>query len=230
MNMTEQAEEPARTLCWKTIGIFGDRSCEQLVEHIHCRNCPIYRMAGRELLDRPMADDYRAKLTERLAAKPADNHSDTLRLMVFRVAGIWLALPSSCLEETLMPTAIVPIPGRSNRHFLGLVNTHGDLQLCFTLEHVLGAEEEESPDEPQTSSLRVFPRMLAIRVHGQRWVFPADEVLGIMEYPRGDLENLPANLARSSQRVVAALLTREGRRIKLIDETRLATLFQDSLA
>jgi len=30
--------------------------------------------------------------------------------------------------------------------------------------------------------------------------------------------------------VVAALLTREGRRIKLIDETRLATLFQDSLA
>jgi chemotaxis-related protein WspD len=228
--MTLRSEDSAKTICWKTIGVFGTRSCERLREHIHCRNCPTYRMAGRELLDRPMAEDYRARLTERLAAKPADHSSDTLRLMIFRVAGIWLALPSSCLEETLMPTAIVPIPGRSNRHFLGLVNTHGELQLCFTLEHILGTEEDEPPVEPTAASLRVFPRMLSVRVHGQRWLFPADEVLGILEYPRGELEKLPANLARSSRRVVAALLTWEERRIKLIDEGRLATLFQGALA
>ena len=228
--MTHHAEDTAATNCWKTIGVFGDRRCERLIEHIHCRNCPIYRMAGRELLERPMAEDYRGKLTERLAARPAADTTDTLRLMVFRVGAVWLALPSSCLEETLMPTAIIPIPGRSNRHFLGLVNTHGDLQLCFTLEHWLGADEDATPDGTQAASLRVFPRLLAVRLQGQRWVFPADEVLGIMEYPRGDLENLPANLARSDQRVVAALLTHEGRRIKLMDESRLATLFQDSLA
>ena len=52
--------------CWKTIGVEADRSCEQLQQHVHCRNCPTYRLAGRQLLNRPMPADYRAELTRRL--------------------------------------------------------------------------------------------------------------------------------------------------------------------
>ena len=214
--------------CWKTSGIFGDRTCPRLAEHVHCRNCPVYRQAGRQLLDRPMADDYRMELTRRLAASPLVSHGDGLRLLVFRVASVWLALPSGCFEETLPPVPIVRVPQRSNRHFLGLVNAHGELQLCFTLEHFLGPD----PDEPVTraSAAQVFPRFLVVSLRGQRWVFPADEVLGAIEQPRAELQALPPNLARSGQNLITALFALGPLRVKLLDAERLGELLREALA
>jgi chemotaxis-related protein WspD len=212
--------------CWKTIGILADRSCEQLQQHVHCRNCPTYRLAGRQLLDRPMPADYRTELTQRLARKPRERHTDYQRLLVFRVASVWLAMPSACFEQSLSPVPIVRVPARSNRHFLGLVNTHGELQLCFTLEHFIGPD----PDEVAVvESTRAFPRLLVVRLQGQRWVFPADEVLGTVEHPLGSLQKLPANVDKSSHRLVSALFDLDALRIKLIDEARLAMLFQEAL-
>ena len=72
--------------------------------------------------------------------------------------------------------------------------------------------------------------MLVVRLQGQRWVFMADEVLGTVDQPRGGLQALPANLAKSSQRLVSALFDREGLRIKIIDEDRLATLLGEALS
>jgi chemotaxis-related protein WspD len=214
--------------CWKTIGIFGDRSCDKLDRHVHCRNCPTYRLAGRQLLDRPMPPAYRAEVSRQLAAPPREHQADNLRFVVFRVANVWLALPSGCFEESLSPVPVVPVPLKSNRHFLGLVNTHGDLQLCFTLEHYLSPDPEETV--AASGHGRVFPRLLVVRLQGQRWVFTADEVLGTVDQPRGGLQALPANLAKSSQRLVSALFDREGLRIKIIDEERLATLLGEALS
>ncbi len=225
--MTQPPKRSMEPPCWKTIGILADRSCEQLQEHVHCRNCPTYRLAGRQLLDRPMPDDYRTGLTQRLAEKPPARQTDTLRFLVFRVASVWLALPSSCFEQTLSPVPIVRVPARSNRHFLGLVNTHGELQLCFTLEHFIGPD----PDEVAVvQSTRAFARLLVVRLQGQRWVFSADEVLGTIETPRAVLQKLPANIEKSSQRLISALFDLDALRIKLIDEERLAVLFQEALS
>ena len=223
------APDPAAT-CWTTIGIFGNRQCDQLEQHVHCRNCPTYRQAGRQLLDRPMPADYRAEVTRQLAAPPPRHAGDLLRLLVFRVGGVWLALPSACFEETLSPVPVVKVPLRSNRHFLGLVNTHGELQLCFTLAHLLGADDDDPQAAPATRASRIFRRLLLVWLQGERWTFQADEVLGTLEYPRSDLEALPANLARASQRLAAALFEFEGYRIKLIDEDRLVGLFREALA
>lgn len=41
----------------------GDRSCLQLSEVKHCRNCPVYAAAGRALLERPIPPDS-ARLDE----------------------------------------------------------------------------------------------------------------------------------------------------------------------
>ena len=32
--------------CWNRIGIYGDKSCPVLPEHIHCRNCSVYSAAA----------------------------------------------------------------------------------------------------------------------------------------------------------------------------------------
>ncbi len=197
-------------------------------EQVHCRNCPTYRQAGRELLNRPMPGGYRAELTQRLAVPPEAAANGELRLLVFRVASVWLALPSACFEATLAPVPVVPVPLRSNRHFLGLVNIRGELQLCFTLEHLLGPD----PDEPvaPSGSVQVFPRLLLVNLRSQRWAFPVDEVLGTLEPSRTALDNPPPNLARPGQQLVAALFRAEGLRIKLLDGERLAALFQEALA
>lgn len=225
--MTQPAELRPDAPCWKVIGIFGDRRCELLGTHIHCRNCPSYRLAGRQLLERPMPEAYQAELTRRLAGKPEDRQDELLRLMVFRVAGLWLALPSACFEETLPLAAAVRVPLRSNRHFLGLVSAHGELQPCFTLEHFLGADLDDRSAAPV--SPRIFPRMMVVNLRAQRWVFPVDEVLGTLEQPRAELELLPANLAKSGQKLLAALFHRDGLHIHLLDGDRLAALFQEAL-
>lgn len=226
--MTHPADHRRDPPCWKAIGIFGDRSCELLREHIHCRNCPNYRLAGRQLLERPKPDAYQAELTRRLAGKPESPQDNLLRLMVFRVAGLWLALPSACFEETLPPVAMVRVPLRSNRHFLGLISAHGELQLCFTLEHWLGTDLDDRL--AVAVSPRIFPRMMVVNLRDQRWVFPVDEVLGTLEQPRAELESLPANLAKSSLKLLAGLFHRDGLHIHLLDGDRLAALFQEALA
>lgn len=223
MNSQDIRELP----CWKTIGVEADRSCEQLQQHVHCRNCPTYRLAGRQLLNRPMPADYRAELTRRLSEKPPERQTNTQRSIVFRVASVWLALPSSCFEQMLSPVPIVRVPARSNRHFLGLANTHGELQLCFTLEHFIGPDPD---DIAVPASTQAFPRLLVVRLQGQRWVFPADEVLGTIEHPRDELQKLPANVDKSGRRLLSALFDHENLRVKLIDEERLAALFQEALA
>ncbi len=224
MSATRQAL--ADSECWKRIGIHGDRSCGELARHIHCRSCPVYHLAGRRLLDRPMPEDYRAEWSRRLAEIPPAPDPDSLNLMVFRVAGHWLALPSGCLDETLAPVPVRKVPHRSNRDFLGLVNTRGELQLCFTLEHLLDPHGGETAT---TGASRAFPRLLAIKVRGQRWVFPADEVRGIARQPRSRLESLPANLGKAPAYPVVALFDLDGLRVGLLDPERLADRFGEAL-
>jgi chemotaxis-related protein WspD len=219
---------PATPSCWKTIGIFGDRTCGQLETEVHCRNCPAYRLAGRQLLNRPMTAEYRSDLTRRLATPPGNPGGELRRLLLFRVASVWLALPSPCFEATLPPLPIVRVPLRSNRHFLGLVSAHGEFRLCFTLEHWLGPD----PDSPPAASgaARIFPRLLVVQLRGQRWMFRADEVLGSIDYPESGLEPLPANLAKSGARLLSALFHLDGLPVMVIDAERLAALLQEALA
>ena len=37
---------PAVDDCWNRIGIHGDKSCERLAAHVHCRNCEVHAAAA----------------------------------------------------------------------------------------------------------------------------------------------------------------------------------------
>lgn len=224
MNLDRQAL--ADSQCWKRIGIEGDRSCEELEFHIHCRSCPVYHLAGRRLLDRPIPEDYRAEWQRRLAEIPETPDPNSLGLMVFRVAGHWLALPSRYLDESLKPGPVRKVPHRGNRHFLGLVNTHGELSLCFTLEHLLDPHGTEAIPG---GAGRAFPRLLVIKVQGQRWAFPADEVRGIERQPRASLQTPPAHLSKSPENLFTALFDLDGLRIGLLDADKLVARFGEAL-
>ena len=221
----EAQKDPAE--CWKSIGTFGDRSCPRLTAEVHCRNCEVYRAGGRNLLDRPQPEAYREELTRLLAEPEAISDQKPLELVLFRIGGAWLALPSFCFVRTLPILPVIPMPGRSNAIFQGMVNAHGEIRLCVSLVPLIGAEM----DRPVIDvSARVFPRLLEISFNGQIWVYLSDEVVGSIECEQNDLEALPANLAIASQGLVRGLFEWFGLRVALLDHERLFELLGESLA
>src|SRR4030095_4038577 len=41
--------------CWSQVGIWGNRSCPELQQHVHCRNCPAYAEAAVLMVVGPVA-------------------------------------------------------------------------------------------------------------------------------------------------------------------------------
>lgn len=59
--------------CWNQIGVEGDRSCPQLKTAIHCRNCSVYSLAGRSLLEREASPEYLHEWTQIVAKTQPDD-------------------------------------------------------------------------------------------------------------------------------------------------------------
>src|SRR2546422_8139227 len=57
----QQPNAPAVEIyaCWNKIGVYGNSSCNELPQFVHCRNCPVYSHAGAQLLNRELPDGYR---------------------------------------------------------------------------------------------------------------------------------------------------------------------------
>lgn len=228
MNTTFAEGSAAESLdCWKTIGIFGDHTCERLVAEIHCRNCEIYRAEGRHLLDRPLPEGYREELTRQLAEPVSLGKGKPIGLVLFRIGGAWLALPSGCFSRTLPILPVTPIPGRKNDVFEGVVSAHGGLRLCVSLAPLLGDAVERAVVD---ASARVFPRMLEIFINGEAWVFRVDEVLGSIEClpERIDMGSMPQKDPELA--LVRGLFDWQGLRVMLLGEERLLHEFRISLS
>lgn len=221
--MQQNSESAA---CWQQIGTFGDRSCARLESEVHCRNCEIFRAGGRALLDRPLPEGYREEITAQLKAPLERETQEGLRVVAFRVGGAWLALDSGYFLRTLPTLPIVPLPGRSNAVFRGLVNAQGELSLCVSLRGLIRAELDQSVIDV---SARVFSRMLEIRLAGDLWIFEADEVVGAVSVAEQHLEPLPVNLGLSLQGLVSHLLFWQGIRLALLDPKQLEVRLRGAL-
>ncbi|MBC5796771.1 MAG: chemotaxis protein CheW [Sphaerospermopsis sp.] len=190
--------------CWNVIGIAGDRTCPELSDFIHCRNCPVYSSAGRNLLERSIPANYQNEWTQFFSDTKAEgknklinfpNSSEivttkqTLTVAIFRLQREWLALPAHILKETISPTGIHTIPHRSNEILKGLVNIRGELQLCISLSNLLHLETIQNL--PLALSPIVYSRMIVIEKGGNTWVFPVDEFYGLYQFDDDELRSLP---------------------------------------
>ena len=66
--------------CWRVIGVGGDRSCPELEQFIHCRNCPVLADAARTFFDRAAPAGYLESWHDILAepAQAADTEATSL--------------------------------------------------------------------------------------------------------------------------------------------------------
>ncbi|WP_324833072.1 chemotaxis protein CheW [Pseudomonas saxonica] len=208
--------------CWNRIGIYGDKSCPVLLEHIHCRNCSVYSAAATRLLDRY---SFEQEHVEQYATRVDERKVATRSLMIFRLGDEWLGLATRCLDEVAPMQPIHSLPHQRSRALQGVANVRGALVPCLSLIELLGLD----PTLAGPTSLRVMPRMLILAAHGGPVVVPVDEVDGIH-----NIEERVLNAASASGEHVSAKYTRgvlqwKTRSLRWLDEEQLLGAITRSL-
>jgi chemotaxis-related protein WspD len=236
---TTAASTPAMNDCWNRIGVWGDKSCPELVPAVHCQNCPVFTAASTRFLDAPSPKGYLEEWTQRLIAPIEETARDLQSVLIFRVGEEWLALPVPVLIEVTIPRPIHRLPHRGGL-LAGLVNIRGELQLCVHLAQVLGgkavARDTVSADQHLSSSGQghhsaapaagARSRMLVVQAGDDRWVFPVDEVDQVYRFPAAELTTAPATLARSSSHLTRGVFPWQERSVGYLDEARLFQLLR----
>ena len=202
--------------CWRTIGVSGDRSCPELAQFIHCRNCPVLAEAARAFFDRPAPEGYLESWRDVLEQPEAEGDSQATSVLVFRVGPEWLALPAAALVEITPPRRLHRLPHLRGTILSGLVNIRGQLQLCASLGGLLGLDHRAD-----TAAATFAPRLLVVERGGDRWVFSVDEVAGVHRVPREELRAVPSTVSAGATPMTAALFSFHDRTVGLLDDTRL---------
>lgn len=232
------APDAALTLdaCWRRIGVHGDASCPDLREHVHCRNCPSHAGAASALLNRAAPEGYLEAWTGHVAQGSslsglshdrAGAAANTLSVMIFRLAGEWLALPTRILEEVTEMRAVHSLPHRRSGVVLGVTNIHGGLLICVSLAVLLGLTPEARQEDQRQEGKR---RMLVIGRESGRFVFPADEVQGIQRYQADALRPAPATVARATASYTRHVLPWQDRSLGYLDADLLLDGLNRSIA
>jgi chemotaxis-related protein WspD len=202
--------------CWNRIGVNGDRTCPELEQHVHCRNCPIFARAARAFFDRGAPDGYLAEWADLLGRTSEIGTLEDVVVLIFRLGSEWLALALDIVSEVTMLRPVHRVPHRTNRVFSGLVSLRGQLQLCVSLHGLL----DVAPSDPNLDT-SASPRLVVIRKDSETWAFPADEVIGVHRITPDRLQQSPSTLAKTAgsySRAVFAL--DEGRSVNVLDEPR----------
>jgi chemotaxis-related protein WspD len=214
--------------CWNRIGVRGDRSCPELQEHVHCRNCPVQRAVSTELLAHDVPDDYAAMWTEHVARPVEQADRDTASSVIFRVGAEWLALPSAAIQEISNLKPIHRVPHRTSGVVLGVVNVRGELLICVSLERVFGVEPEAARSTSDPAAPR--KRLLVIRRKDLRAACPVDYVHGVHRYPPAALGPVPATVAKAGTRYSRALLAWRDQTVGVLDEEMLFSALKRGMA
>ena len=217
------ANQDGDYLCWREIGITGDRSCKLLSEYVHCRNCPQYSAIGRTLFDREMPDDYRREISEELAAASAAMAEETESVLLLRLGSEWFALQTQVFQEISAYQKPYVLPFRSGGLLAGLVNVNGELLLCVSLEAALGLSLEEKGKSDGRA------RLCVVRNGHERFAFAVDEILGVRRISSARLQPVPVTLDKSPSAQTTSCFEADGHNVGLIDERRLFNSLDRSL-
>lgn len=229
--MLEDLSQAAVDDCWNRIGIHGDKRCELLAAHVHCRNCPVYARTARELLDRfPPSLAAASTPADEDAAIASHMAHHALALLVFRVQGEWLGLPTRVLEEVAPVRPVHTLPHHWSPALLGMTNVRGTLTVCVSLAQLLGIDPQRTPE---ARARQGAPRMLVMAGAngiGRPVVLPVDEVDAIYRVDENAMQALPDTLSHASVKCARGMVRCGPRTVGLLDAALLAQAVDRSLA
>lgn len=200
--------------CWNRIGVAGDRSCEKLMAHVHCRNCDVFARAAQHNLQRPVGDEYKKEWAGHFRrAQSAANKNDTSAL-VFRIGREWLALPTKLFVAVAPQAAPHVLPHRSGRGLIGIVNLGGKLYPCMSLAALLGVDERDSPP---AKGRHTFARLLLLQWEEQAFALPVADLHGIIRYASAAVQAPAATINKGLSRFLSCVITHENMHVGCLD-------------
>jgi chemotaxis-related protein WspD len=209
--------------CYKRIGVQGDRSCPELREHSHCRNCPVYAAIARGFFDREPPGDHGGSSAHR-SSESAAGAAELESWLIFRAGVEWLALPTPMLDEVARVPLVRSLPHRRGGAVLGLVNVRGELVVCVSLLQVLGAEAARSDADRARSQ----QRLLVLRRGASRFAAPVDEVHGTRRIGESELMPPPATIGRSRRAFTRRVLPWADKTVGCLDHEALFSALEQS--
>ncbi len=207
--------------CWKKIGTWGDRTCPELVPHVHCRNCPVYSAGAARLLDAEVSEAELAQRAAHYGAPKIAERAGTITVVVFRLGDEWLALPAAVWREVSPLRPVHSLPHRRDPVVTGVVNIRGELLVCVSLAAALGVA---------VTGAAAGVRLAVVQRGPDRFVFPAEEIAGLHRYDPAELTPVPATLVRTQAVCIRGMMLWEGRAVGLLDDARVFQTLNRSLA
>ncbi len=200
--------------------------CPRLEQVIHCRNCEVFTQAGRNLLERALPEEYKEEWGSVLVKKKGEEPAGAIAVVVFRVESEWMALPAGLFAEIIDDVSIHTLPHRKTPVLLGLVNVHGEIQLCVSLKHLMNLEEE-TPEKGKAEKSK--KRLMVAGKDGEQWVFPVNEIHGIHHFNPGLLQNVPVTIAKCKSTFTKGIFKWEEKHVALLDDELLLYNLKRSL-
>ncbi|HEV7705108.1 MAG TPA: chemotaxis protein CheW [Gemmatimonadaceae bacterium] len=216
--------------CWNEIGVTGDRSCVELAEHTHCRNCPSYASAAGSRLDRPVSDAAIDAATAYYAAPREIESLSTAACFVFRIGSEWLGIPIGLLDEVVASKPTHSLPHRRGAVRLGLVSIRSDILVHVSLAGLLGIPDDASSPDNSSEHRRRAPRVVVLHDQRGRLAMSVDEVMGIHQYDPTVLRAVPSTLGQALVSYTHALLAVGDRMVGVLDGSRVLASMSQVLA
>lgn len=192
--------------CWNSIGVWGDSSCPEIRKFNHCRNCPLFINAGKELFEKEPPEGYLQEWTEILSKEKTDDEKADNSYLIFRLGGEWFAIDSSVIVEVTDNSVIHSLPHQRSRILKGIVNVRGEIKLAVELHNLFGVENLESSD---AKKIKVFTRQIVIQKGKDSWVIPVDEIKGVLKFNEKKVTSLPATAKTSKENFLRGFIKSE---------------------
>lgn len=204
---------PKQASCWNTIGVSGDRSCLRLTTATHCHNCDTFSAAARALLDRAAPEGYLVEASRLIARGPSPAMVDRVSLVVFEVHDQLFAVDARAAIEVTEGRVVHRVPHRSGDVFAGVVNAHGQLELCASLAGLLRLER----GKPNKGAARAGSQLLLVKHEGQRWALSVTLAHGVHRLSRAERREVPAGVAQDGTGFIQNLYSWRNRTVAHLD-------------
>ncbi len=218
----EKIENTAK--CWKEIGVWGLSTCEKLDKYIHCRHCPEYSKAGRQLLNRPIEKKSISEWTKQFSKEKTETQDITLSVVIFRIENEWLAIRTEYFQEIQEWRQSHSIPFRTNRVFKGIVNINGELLLCISASELIGVGNKGVNIVDLAKK-----RLIILKNENLRYVIEADEFIGVISISQEELQKTPSTISKSPKSLSVRLFNFKNLQIGLLDQDKLFNTIEEEL-
>ncbi|SCA58742.1 Uncharacterized protein AB751O23_AM_00070 [Chlamydiales bacterium SCGC AB-751-O23] len=177
-------------------------------------------MVGRKLLERSPPKGYIQEWSKVISkAKEKKGLESFKSVLTFRVESEWLAIPIEIIKEVTEFQNVHVVPHKTDDIFKGIVNIRGELQLCFSLRHLVGLKVSlvGKKKKENKGHDRTYKRMIVLKQGLITWVFAVDEIYGIYHYYSQDIQNAPVTVEKDTNTFTKEMIYWQGKHVGALD-------------